>query len=699
MGQAPLQDKRITVVVPVYADWASLSACIESLQEHLDPRHSVLLINDCGPDVELLETNIEHAIAGWSNFSYQRNSENLGFVRTCNRAVFELDRTGNDILLLNSDTVVTSGFAEEMLAVLYASEKHGSVCPRSNNATIASVPFRFSGNGQVDRAPEYALQVYERVRDDLPWYTVVPVTPGFCFLVKRRVIDNFGLFDEVYGAGYNEENDFCLRINRYGFSSVMANHAMVLHMESKSFSSQRKARLQKRNEKILLERFPYYLHHVENYIEARIDPVDWFADIIARPQSALKVLINLHHLPTIYNGTSRNAVSLLAHLKENRDEYQGVQFVVAAEPDAARFHDLASYGFEVTKLRDVDELFHVGYCPSQIFHRESLSVMNRYCLKIAYSHLDIISLRCNEMLARDYAVRSVIEDSLAMADKVVAISDFSLKDMVDYFGDTVGEISGKTVVLHQGFQSDPVFGGSEISDLQGQVAEVVKDGKYVLLIGNDFSHKMIREIVPYLEGLGERFLILGPASLSCGDQQNIHVLPTGGFSDQAVDELISNSKLVLFPSVYEGFGLPIAEAARHGKPLVLADTEVAREIGELYESAVSIGYFGTLDEVPLVIEAALASDGCAEGSGLRTMDDYNRDVIKLLIETAREDVDISHLRWRWRYLARISEYPAFGMKTEVQRLLVTRVKSRNPALFYRLRRIYKVIRSRRAVTT
>lgn len=699
MDQATLQDKRITVVIPVYGDWPSLSACIESLKEHLNSRHSVLLVNDCGPDAELLETNIEQAIAGLPNFSYQRNSENLGFVRTCNRAVFELDRTGNDILLLNSDTVVTSGFAEEMLAVLYASEKHGSVCPRSSNATIASVPFRFSDNGKTERSPEYALRVYERIRGHLPRYAVVPVTPGFCFLVRRRVIDNFGLFDEAYGAGYNEENDFCLRINKYGFSSVMANHAMVLHMESKSFSSEWKARLQKRNEKILLERFPYYPHHVENYVQSRIDPVDWFADLIGRPLATPRVLINLHHLPTIYNGTSRNAVSLLAHLKESRDEYRDVKFVVAAEPDAAGFHDLSSYGFEVTRLRDVNELFHVGYCPSQIFHRESLSVMNRYCLKIAYSHLDIISLRCNELLSHDYAVRNVIEDSLAVADKVVAISEFSLKDMVDYFADATGRISEKTVVIHQGFQSDAMFGGSEISDLQGPVADIVKGGGYILLIGNDFQHKMIRELVPYVEELGEEVLILGPSSISCGDLPNVHILPAGGFSDRAIDLLISNSKMVLFPSVYEGFGLPIAEAARHGKPLVLADTEVAREIGGLYESAISIGYFGALAEVPRVIESTLESDGCVERTGLRTMDDYNRDVIKTLLETALEDVDFPHLRWRWRYLGRLSEYPASGTKAEVQKLLITRVKSRNPALFYRLRRIYKQIRSRRAVTS
>ena len=47
---------------------------------------------------------------------------------------------GSDLLLLNSDTEVTSGFIEEMQAVIDLHEKHAVVTPRSNNATIFSVP-------------------------------------------------------------------------------------------------------------------------------------------------------------------------------------------------------------------------------------------------------------------------------------------------------------------------------------------------------------------------------------------------------------------------------------------------------------------------------------------------------------------------------------------------------------------------------
>ncbi|MCK8671905.1 glycosyltransferase [Rhodococcus sp. NPDC003382] len=690
MEQVAVPAENVTVVVPVYGDWASLDKCIASLQRHLDPRHDVLLVNDCGPEVDSIESNIKQSIAGWSNFSYHRNATNLGFVRTCNRAVFELDLTDNDILLLNSDTEVTEGFVEEMLSVLYMSEKHGIVCPRSNNATIASVPVKFMDQGQVDREIEYSLETYSRIRSHLPRYSVVPVTPGFCILIKRNLIRNFGLFDEVYGLGYSEENDFCLRINKFGYSSVMANHAIVWHLESRSFTSRKKAELQKRNEGIMLKRYPYYLGHVEKYLKSYIDPVDWFADVIGR-SGKIKVLINLHHLPTLFNGTSKNALNFLTYLDSARSRFENVEFKVVANDDAIDFHDLRSFGFPVMRLDQIDELFHIGYCPSQIFHRESLLAMNRYCLKIAFSHLDIIALRSNALLAHDYRVRDVVEDSLIAADKIICISQFTMDDTLAYFGDSYDETAKKMVVVHQGFQVSPIFDGSEISALDDEIEQIVCRGGYILAFGNDFDHKLMHEVIPELAKCNEEVLVLGPRELTgAEDHPNLHLVPGGGLSDRAVDGLIENSALIFFPSAYEGFGLPIAEAAKHRRPLVLGDTEVAREIGRLYDSAISISYFKLLNEIPSVVKSALSTDQTELDSSGRTMDDYSREVADLLVAVTKEEVDCAHLRARWRRFTRLPDPVYYGGSIRVQ--LTTYLRRRNPSMYLALRTAYRRLR-------
>ena len=191
-------NRNVTVVIPVYGDWKSLQVCIFSLQKYLPAGNSVLLINDCGPEVDFIEKKIINNISDL-DYKYYRNDENLGFIKTCNRAVYELDKTKNDILLLNSDTKVTEGVLEDMIKVLYRSKDIASVSPRSNNATVFSIPFEAATD--YNYPPQKSYDIYKKIRDKLPEVYETPTTHGFCMLIKRSVINKYGLFDEIYGKG------------------------------------------------------------------------------------------------------------------------------------------------------------------------------------------------------------------------------------------------------------------------------------------------------------------------------------------------------------------------------------------------------------------------------------------------------------------------------------------------------------------
>ncbi|MDQ3123754.1 MAG: glycosyltransferase family 2 protein [bacterium] len=259
----------VTIVVPVYGDWPSLEDCIASLKENVDMSlHTVILVNDCGPAVELMKHNIKNAIKDQKGFQYFRNPKNLGFIGTCNRAVFELDSTNNDILLLNSDTKVTSNFIEEMLAVLYTDIKHGVVSPRSNNATIATIPLSSAPQKGIDMKKSFAI--YQKLKKQYPPFYEVPVGHGFCMLIRRSLIKKYGLFDTVFGKGYGEEVDFCMRIAKDGYKCLLANHAYVFHLEARSFSLEKKAQLLEVNNKILWKRYPNYRQQVRDYMDMAV---------------------------------------------------------------------------------------------------------------------------------------------------------------------------------------------------------------------------------------------------------------------------------------------------------------------------------------------------------------------------------------------------------------------------------------------
>jgi GT2 family glycosyltransferase len=188
----------VTIVVPIYDDPEGVVACVESLIANVDlTRDKIILSNDVGPQADHIEALLLQLIGNHPSFSYNRNAENLGFVLNCNRAVLELDRSGNDVLLLNSDTVTTPGFVEELSAVLYSSPRHGVVTARSNNATIASLPdARRVANTR--RPVVRSREVHAAVLPYLPRFTIAPVAMGFCFLVRRELIDAHGFFDETF---------------------------------------------------------------------------------------------------------------------------------------------------------------------------------------------------------------------------------------------------------------------------------------------------------------------------------------------------------------------------------------------------------------------------------------------------------------------------------------------------------------------
>lgn len=254
-----------TIIIPVYGDWASLEQNIKSLKKQINvfSRNRVVLVNDCGPDADQIEIGIKKLIKNNNKFTYYRNSANIGFVKTCNKAVFELSDKNSDVLLLNSDTIPTSGFLREMRRVLYGDDKVAAVCPRSNAATIFSVPMI----QDREYSMEESYSIYKKLRKRLPISYVSPIAHGFCMLIRRSVIEECGLFDEIYAKGYGEENDFCMRIREHGYQCAVANRAFVFHFRARSFTPEKREELVNVNEKILTERYPNYRKLVERYIE------------------------------------------------------------------------------------------------------------------------------------------------------------------------------------------------------------------------------------------------------------------------------------------------------------------------------------------------------------------------------------------------------------------------------------------------
>jgi len=226
--------RSVDVIIPVYGAPEALAECLASVAAHTDlTRHNVRIVVD-GPQNDAVE-----AVLARHSFPLLCNDRRLGFTRSANRG---MRAAAGDVVLLNSDAVVTARWLEKLIEAAYANGDTGTVTPLSNDATLCSVPRGFERNlipSGYDAGSFAAL--VERVSQRS--YPAIPTGVGFCLYIRRALLDDIGFFDEEqFGGGYGEENDFCMRALARGWLNVADDATFVYHRGHQSFGATREPR-------------------------------------------------------------------------------------------------------------------------------------------------------------------------------------------------------------------------------------------------------------------------------------------------------------------------------------------------------------------------------------------------------------------------------------------------------------------------
>ena len=255
--------RRVDIIIPIYNAFEDLQICLESLYKHTDlQKNRLILINDNSPD-ERIRPYLDAQEK--ENVIVIHNSENKGFSNNINIGMSQSQE--NDVILLNSDTILTKGWVEKIVACAYSKSEIGTVTPLSNNATLCSVPNLFEENVLPEgMSVDMAADIVEKC--SLKKYPRITVAHGFCMLVKREVIKLIGNFDaETFGRGYGEENDFCNRAEQMGYIHVMCDDTYIYHSGTKSFVSKEKAKYIEEHQKILYDRYPKQMKANERHCQ------------------------------------------------------------------------------------------------------------------------------------------------------------------------------------------------------------------------------------------------------------------------------------------------------------------------------------------------------------------------------------------------------------------------------------------------
>ncbi len=269
--------RTIDIVVPVYNGEKHVRACIDSILGNTLLPYRIVLVDDASDEVPLLDLLRQYGAR--DDCKLIRRKTNGGYVSAVNLGI-KASKT-RDVVLLNSDTVVTSGWLERLHHCVYHMENIGSASPLTSYGSMFSVPHANQNNPLPPGVDVEGMQRLVSFFSDRK-YPVVPTSHGFCMYIRRATLKQVGSFDErAFARGYGEENDFCMRASEQGWLHVVDDVNYVWHLGQASFGSER-TDLIKEHRALLDARYPYYTKLVRDWVKD--DPL---ADLRDRLSSAL----------------------------------------------------------------------------------------------------------------------------------------------------------------------------------------------------------------------------------------------------------------------------------------------------------------------------------------------------------------------------------------------------------------------------
>lgn len=460
---------------------------------------------------------------------------------------------GADILITETGDLPDDEALRELQGILHAGERHGMVCARTT-ATGTWTSFPLEPSGQAFPDEDSAIRIHTAMKTLLPRYTIAPAAPGWPVLVRGDLLRRFGWPDR------SDTNPiaFSLRFSRYGYSTVVAHRVLLRSEFPNRLSIEAVLSGTPPPDESLAPLVRYYLNN-------EVHPLEDFAPLFGEKRRP-RVLYSFIALRPVYNGTAEYGLSILRELHATYADLFDI--TVMASPEAARFHGLYRDYPRVVTPDELRGVFDLGFSPCQILERKHLILLDRHCLRISFTVLDLIWVRCSYLHAKGPAAIKILRFAVRFADGITTISDAVVADARSYFGSLLDYNKPLIRTIHLGIASPE---SSPVSETD------TPEPGYVLIVGNDYAHKAIHESVEALVGYHQNLVVFGgPADYQLPD--GVKYFPSGGISPPFVDALYLGCSALVFPSQYEGFGLPIARVLQLGKPVVLFPTEVNKEV-------------------------------------------------------------------------------------------------------------------------
>lgn len=183
-------------------------------------------------------------------------------------------------------------------------------------------------------------------------------------------------------------------------------------------------------------------------------------------------------------------------------------------------------------------------------------------------------------LATRLIFRTLIPATRYTADAVLTVSEAAAEDLTRYLGLEAEKVHVIPNGVAQALSQSP-------DEVAKHLRAVGIPSPYYLYVGNLTPRKNLARVITAFRLFREQYdahlAIVGPKawgadalSKEAADRDDITL--TGFVSDEQLVALYRGAKALVFPSLYEGFGLPVLEAMSYGTPVLTSERGALAEV-------------------------------------------------------------------------------------------------------------------------
>lgn len=175
----------------------------------------------------------------------------------------------------------------------------------------------------------------------------------------------------------------------------------------------------------------------------------------------------------------------------------------------------------------------------------------------------------------------VIKHAIKYAKNIITVSEFTKNDVISYFN-LKDKYIDKINVIYEGVTKL----NTESSDNIEILNNIKKIKPYIIYVGSAYPHKNLENLCDAFKNIDDLNLVLvgkkdffyNRLEIQYKDLINKKIFLTDYLDDNTLSLYFKNALFYVFPSLYEGFGLPPLEAMQYGVPILSSNASCLPEI-------------------------------------------------------------------------------------------------------------------------